>query len=131
METQKPTFVQALKGGAIAGAIAALINVVWYFIAQSLGSVPPPDFLMGVVMASIFPLLIGASLFFLLTKFTGKGTMIFLVISGVFTLLSLFGTMQPTLPDGTPIPDGFVLLTMPMHLIAGGVAMWGIPKFAK
>ena len=131
METQKPTFVQALKGGVIAGAIAAALNLVWNFIAQSMGSEPPPNFQMGVIMASIFPLLIGAIFFFLLTKFTAKGKMIFLIISGVFTLLSLFGTMQPTMPDGTATPEGFMFLAMPMHLIAGGMAMWAIPRFSK
>ena len=57
--------------------------------------------------------------------------MIFVVISAVFTIVSLYGTVQPVLPDGTPAPDGFTLLTMPMHLIAGAVAIWGIPKFSK
>jgi Family of unknown function (DUF6069) len=131
METQKPTITQALKGGLIAGAIAAPANVAWNFIAQSLGSVAPPNFLMGVILSSILPLLIGSILYFLLVKFTANGKMIFLVVSGLFILVSLYGPMQPVMPDGTATPEGFALLTIPMHLIAGGVAMWGIPKFAK
>lgn len=120
METQKPTITQALKGGLIAGVIAAPVNVAWNFIAQSLGSVAPPNFLMGVILSSILPLLIGSILYFLLVKFTANGKMV-----------SLYGPMQPVMPDGTATPEGFALLTIPMHLIAGGVAMWGIPKFAK
>ena len=131
METQKPTFTQALKGGLISGVIAAPLNVTWYFIAQSTGSVAPRHFITNVIVSSIVPLLIGAVLYFSLVKFSKKGKMIFLVISGVFTLASLYSTMQPTMPDGTVTPEGFTLLTLPMHLIAGGIAMWGIPKFSK
>ena len=89
METQKPTITQALKGGLIAGVIAAPVNVAWNFIAQSLGSVAPPNFLMGVILSSILPLLIGSILYFLLVKFTANGKMIFLVVSGLFMLVSL------------------------------------------
>jgi Family of unknown function (DUF6069) len=131
METLKPTIVQSLKGGLIAGVIAASLNLAWNFIAQSMGSVAPPNFTIAVIMSSILPLVLGGVFYFLLLKFTGKGKMIFLIVSGVFTLLSLFGPMQPVMPDGTPTPEGFAMLTIPMHIIAGGAAMWGIPKFAK
>ena len=131
METQKPTFIQSLKGGFISGVITAPINLAWYFIALSLGSIAPPHFSTNVIFSSIIPLLIGAILYFSLAKFLKNGKMIFLIISGVFTLASLYGTMQPTMPDGTVTPEGFTLLTLPMHLIAGGIAMWGIPKFSK
>ena len=132
MENQKPTLIDALRGGLISGVIAAVINGVWNLAAQPLLNIQVP--LIGLVqttMASILPMLFGGILFFLLAKFTGKGKMIFVVISAVFTIVSLYGTVQPVLPDGTPAPDGFTLLTMPMHLIAGAVAIWGIPKFSK
>jgi Family of unknown function (DUF6069) len=131
METQKPTIVQSLKGGLIAGVIAAAGNSAWNFIAQAMGSVAPPNFAVAVVMASIVPLVLGGVFYFLLAKFTAKGKMIFLIVSGVFTLLSLYSPMQPVMPDGTATPEGFALLALPMHIIAGGAAMWGIPKFAK
>jgi Family of unknown function (DUF6069) len=131
METQKPTIVQSLKGGLIAGVIAASANLAWNFIAQSMGSVAPPNFAIAVAMSSILPLVLGGVFYFLLVKFTAKGKMIFLIVSGVFTLLSLYGPMQPMMPDGTPTPEGFAMLTIPMHIIAGGAAIWGIPKFAK
>ena len=131
MEIQKTTIGQSLKAGLISGVIATPINVAWSFIAQSMGSVVPSNFLVGVVMSSILPLLIGSIVYFLLVKYTAKGHMIFLVVSGIFTLVSLFAPMQPVMPDGTATPEGFALLTMPMHFIAGGLAMWVIPKFAK
>jgi hypothetical protein len=38
--------------------------------------------------------------------------------------------LQPTLPDGSPAPAGFAVLTMPMHLIAGAVMLLVIPRYA-
>ncbi len=132
MEIQKPTLVQALKGGLISGVIAAIANGIWNLIAQSgLGIQVPLIGIKQTTFASIIPLLLGALLFFLLVKFTAKGSQIFTIIAVVFTILSLYGTVQPMLPDGSPTPEGFALLTMPMHFIAGGVAIWGIHKFAK
>ncbi len=131
MESLKPTFTQALKGGLISGVVAAPLNLTWNLIAPSLGSVPPPNFMIAVTVSSILPLLIGAVLYFLLVKYSKNGKMIFLAVSAIFTLVSLYGPMQPMMPDGTAAPQGFALLTIPMHLIAGAVAMWGIPKFSN
>ena len=131
METQKPTIVQSLKGGIISGVIAASLNLAWNFIAQSIGTITPPNFTIAIIMSSILPLALGSVLYFLLVKFTANGKMIFLIVSGIFMLVSFYGPMQPVMPDGSSTPEGFVMLTIPMHIIASGVAMWGIPKFAK
>lgn len=131
METNKPSFLQALKGGLISGVIAAVLNSIWNIVAQQFGSVAPPNFAMAVIMASIIPLMVGAIVYFLLVKFTAKGAIIFLVVGIIFTLASMGGPFQTQMPDGSPAPQGFPLLTVPMHIIAGAVALWGIPKFAR
>jgi hypothetical protein len=132
MEIQKPTFVQVLKGGLISGVIAVVLNGIWNVIAQSgMGIQAPLIGFTQTTLASIIPMMIGAVLFFLLVKYTAKGDLIFAIIAIVFTILSLYGTIQPVLPDGSPAPEGFTTLTLPMHLIAGGVAVWGIPRFSK
>lgn len=131
MENQTPTFVQSLKAGAITGVASAVLNIIWNMVAQSLGSVPPPDFTMAVIMASIVPLLLGSVVYFLLVKYTAKGKLIFWIVGGAFLLFSFGGPMQPQLPDGSPTPEGFALLTIPMHAIAGLLALWGIPRFAR
>ena len=131
METQKPTIVQSLKGGIISGVIAASLNLAWNFIAQSIGTIAPTNFTIAIIMSSILPLALGSVLYFLLVKFTANGKMIFLIVSGIFMLVSFYGPTQPVMPDGSSTPEGFVMLAIPMHIIASGVAMWGIPKFAK
>ena len=132
METQNITFIKALKGGAIAGLIGAGLNNIWTLIANALGSTVPPGFVMAVAMASIFPLLIGAIIYFFLKKYSSKGTMIWLAVSIWFTLFSFFPVFNTTqLADGTIVDSTFPLLVGPMHVISGFLAIWGIPKWSK
>jgi hypothetical protein len=56
--------------------------------------------------------------------------LIFVVVVVVFTLLSMGGPLQPVLPDGSPVPAGFAVLTVAMHLIAGAVILLFIPRYA-
>jgi Family of unknown function (DUF6069) len=130
---EEVTFLRAIKGGLIAGLIGAGLNNLWSLLAQVLGSVPPPGFPIAVTMSSIFPLMIGSILYFVLMKFfSAKGHHIFVFIAVVFTLFSLYPTISMTeMPDGTPLVEGFTLLTLPMHLISGALAVWGIPKFSN
>lgn len=132
MTTQNVTFTQALKGGAIVGLIAAGLNNIWSLIAGAIGATIPPGFFIPVTVSSIFPLLIGAAIFFALVKYAPKGNTIWLVLSIGFTLLSFFPVFNtPQLPDGTLLDSTFPLLVGPMHAISGFLAAWGIPKFAK
>lgn len=132
METQNITFIKSLKGGAIAGLIGAGLNNIWTLIANALGSTVPPGFVMAVTMASIFPLLIGAVIYFFLKKYASKSTMIWLAVSIGFTLVSFFPVFNTTqLADGTVVDSTFPLLVGPMHAISGFLAIWGIPKWSK
>lgn len=132
MESQNITFIKALKGGAIAGLIGVGLNNIWSLIANALGATVPPGFTVAVIMSSIFPLLIGAIIYFFLIKYAGKGKMIWLVLSIGFTLLSFFPVFNtPQLPDGTVVDSTFPLLVAPMHVISGILGVWGIPKWAK
>jgi Family of unknown function (DUF6069) len=132
METQQLTIRQALKGGAIAGLIAVGLNNVWTLIAGALGATIPAGFFVPVTVSSIFPLLIGSIIFFLMIKFLPKGKLFWLVLTIGFTLISFYPVFNtPALPDGTKLDDTFPLLAGPMHAISGVLAAWGIPKWAK
>ncbi len=132
MEIQNITFLKALKGGAIAGLIGAGLNNIWTLIANALGATVPPGFTLAVTMSSIFPLLIGAIIYFFLMKYTAKGKMIWLIVSIGFTLVSFFPVFNtPQLPNGTLLDSTFPLLVGPMHAISGFLAIWGLPKWSK
>lgn len=127
----QPTFINALKGGAVAGFIGAGLNHIWSFIAQAMGSMPPPGFTVAVTVASVLPVVVGAVFYFVLARYVPKGALIWTVVGVVFMLASCYSPTLPTLPDGTPAPPGFALLAIPMHLISGVVALWGIPRWSK
>ncbi len=132
METQKPTIVLALKGGAIAGLIGAGLNNIWSLIAAALGATIPPGFAITVTLSSFAPVLIGSLIFFALVRYAPKGKTIWYALSITFTLLSffpVFNTLQ--LPDGTLLDSTFPLLVGPMHAISGFLAAWGIPKWGR
>jgi hypothetical protein len=132
METTKLTFMQALKGGFIAGIIAAGANNLWTLIANVLGATIPSSFVFPVTVSSIFPLVIGAVIYFLLMRFAPKPTLIWIVLSLGFTLVSFVPVFNtPQLPDGTTLDSTFPLLVGPMHAISGVLAIWAIPKFSK
>ncbi len=129
----KPTITQALKGAFISGVIALVVNQIWSFIAlHFLSSLAPAGpWQIMVAVSSIVPLLLGGVVYFLLEKYTSNGAKIFTGISVVLTVLSIYGNFQPVLPDGTATPQGFALLTVPMHFVAGFAAAFGIPRFSK
>ncbi len=132
METQQLTIRQALKGGAIAGLIAVGLNNIWTLIAGVLGATIPAGFFIFVTASSIFPILIGSIIFFVMIKFLSKGYVFWLVLSIGFTLISFYPVFNtPALADGTKLDDTFPLLVGPMHAISGVLASWGIPKWAK
>jgi hypothetical protein len=132
MSTSTITFVKALKGGAIAGLIGAGLNNIWSLVASALGATIPPGFFMAITMSSIFPVLVGAVLFFVFVRFVPKGQLIWTVISAAFLLFSFYPVFNtPQLPDGTVTDDTFSMLVGPMHAISGILAIWGIPKWSK
>lgn len=132
MTTTNITFVKAIKGGTIAGLVGAGINNIWSLIANALGATIPPGFAITVTMSSIFPVLVGAILFFVFVRYIPKGNLVWVALSVAFVLLSFYPVFNtPQLPDGTAVDDTFPLLVGPMHAFSGFLAIWGIPKWSK
>lgn len=130
-ENQLP-FLRALKGGAIGGLIGAGLNNIWSLIANALGATIPPGFILTIIISSVFPLLVGAIIYFVISRFIPKGKLVWIGISIVFLLFSFYPVFStPQLPDGTVLDETFPLLVGPMHLISGFLAIWGIPRWSK
>lgn len=119
--TSKPTFLAALKAGAIAGGIAAVINAVIFFIAHAAGVITDdiyvqpetPLTIAPVLISSIMPLLLGSAVFFLFAKYTEKGFRNFSILAVVLLVLSFGGPFS--IPEVT-IPYAVVLNVM--HVVA-------------
>ncbi|MCZ8355350.1 MAG: hypothetical protein O9340_11480 [Cyclobacteriaceae bacterium] len=131
MDNQTVSLLQTLKAGAISGFIGMGLNHGWSIVAQQLGSVAPEGFTMAVTISSVFPILIAAVVYYLMIKFLKKGKSVFVVLGSLFLLFSLYGPLQPIMPDGSPTPEGFALLTIPMHFISGITAIAGIIRWSK
>tara|TARA_B110000046_G_C12983945_1_gene394706 strand:- start:162 stop:587 length:426 start_codon:yes stop_codon:yes gene_type:complete len=131
---QKPLISRFLLGGLIAGVAAAILNNIWLLVYPlTTGNEVPEIINIGSVTASsILGLLVGGFVYFLLHRLTKKGTFIFISAGVVFTFLSIMGPINMTeLPDGNAAPEGFTLLTIPMHLIAGLASVIITPKWVN
>ncbi len=126
------SFKKALVAGLLAGVVIALLNNLYNLFCGAVLDISAPNVIhVGSVMgSSVVPALLAGVFYYLLARFTRRPGLIFNVVVVVFTLLSMGGPLQPTLPDGSPVPAGFTTLTVPMHLIAGAVMLLVIPRYA-
>lgn len=132
-----PSLVSYLQTGAIAGVIAAIINVIVYFIGRAVGVpfdiigqpgtpiMPLPVF--AIVMFSVVPGIGAAVLAWLLNRYTARGNTIFVGIAVVFLLLSLIPDI--TMPD--PVTMGTRIGLIIMHFVAGGVITYMLSRKAS
>jgi hypothetical protein len=111
-----------LTTGLLSGVIAALLNIIYMYLHESLTSFSIPEVINigSVAIASLIPGIISGIFYFMLRRvMTDKKAMLtFLITLFVFVLLSLLGPLSSELPNGTITPRGFQGLTIPMHIIA-------------
>jgi hypothetical protein len=124
------SILKVLKAASQGGLIAAGINISWLFILEYSFKITglPNGFPIAVVISSILPILIGAIVYFFLQKNFKEANKLFIFIGASFTALSMFPSFAVTLPDGTPTPEHFALLTIPMHFVAGFVGLFYITQ---
>lgn len=113
---------QSLFAGFLAGILAAVINAALFVVFHSAGVVSDNIFpqpgqpltVVPVIMASVFPLLIGGFVFYLFERFTGSGFTIFGGIALVLMTLSLASPFT-MIPNATL---GYSLVLCLMHVAA-------------
>lgn len=120
-------------GTLITAAVSVIANNVYggLFTAltgNSLELIGP----VSITLASIIPTLVAGLAYFILQRFaSSRANLIYLIGALGFTLLSLAGPLGNQLPDGSVPPAFFAALTLPMHVIAGGLAAGALPRFAN
>ncbi len=129
----KPGFPRFVKAGFIAALSAAALNNIYNLIYTAITGIDVSAVvnIASITMASLVPILAGTLVYFGLTRVTAKADMIFMIGAGALTLVSLMAPLQPTLPDGSATPSGFVALTIPMHFIAGLACILVLPRMSK
>lgn len=129
---ERVSLMQFVTGAVLAGIVIAILNNVYHLIYTSVSGVKSSVINVGSVTAfSLIPVFAGAFIYYALSRFTRYSTFLFITGALLFTFISLAEPLSPTLPDGSPKPEGFVALTVPMHLIAGILTVIIIPRFVR
>ncbi len=133
--TNKPTFIQCLKAGLLAGIAAALINALLFLLFKQLGLItdsiliPPanePLTLVPISMASLIPPVLGSGVYYLLARFTVHGFRYFTILALVVLVLS-FANPFMGIPDVT-ISYGLALDAL--HVVVVGSLLYSLRKYA-
>ena len=114
----KLSFKQVITAGAIAAGFSMAINAILFFIFHGSGVLSDSIFIqpgqpmtiVPVLLSSIIPSLIGASIFFLFEKYSTNGFKVFSILSIVLLLLS-FANPFMAIPNVT-VAYGVVLNAM-------------------
>ena len=133
MTTSKQTLSlsKALTAGLIGGLIAAIINVILYFLFQAInggpllvaipGTTGPEPFpIFPVIMLSIIPGLVAGVLFWVLSRFTDNATRWFLIVAAIIFVAFFFG------PIGAASGVVAILALELMHVGAAVPIIWSL-----
>lgn len=120
------TYKSGIRAGWRGGLVAAGLNTAWLFTVEYTLEIAglPKGFTLAVVFSSILPQLPGSLLYVWLQNSFQRGKLLYLILAVAFTGFSMFQSFQPQLPDGTPTPDRFALLTIPMNAMAAICGTW-------
>ncbi|MBL8045890.1 MAG: hypothetical protein JNL09_05075 [Anaerolineales bacterium] len=127
------SFNKIALGTLITGVLSAVLNNVYSglftaFTGNSLALIGP----VSITLASLIPTIVAGVAYYALTRLAGQRTgLLYLIGTLGFTLLSFGGPLGGQLPDGSIPPAFFAALTLPMHVIAGGLAAFALPYFAQ
>lgn len=131
-----PSIVSYLQTGVLAGIMAAIVNVIVYFVGQALGAsfdiimqpgtpmIPLP--IVAIILFSVVPALGAAVLAWALNRYVTRGNAIFVGIAVVFLLVSIIPDI--TMPD--PVTNATRLGLIVMHFVAGGVITYLLSRKA-
>ena len=116
----------------MAAAIAAATNLAWRDAFPGLTGYAVPAIIdqASVIAVSVLSVLLAAGVYLLLSRAFIIATPLYVggcILTAAVTCVAAF---PPVLPDGMPVPDGFPLLTVPMHMAAGLVAALVVPLVA-
>ena len=131
----KLSFKQIITAGAIAAGCSAVINALLFFTFHAAGVLSDtiliqpgqPLTVVPIIMASILPSVIGASIFFLFEKYSANGFKIFSVISIVLLLLSFANPFM-----GIPkVTIGYGIVLNVMHVVVAFSLLFFLKRSKK
>jgi hypothetical protein len=131
----KLSFKQVITAGVIAAGCSAVINALLFFTFHASGVLSDtiliqpgqPLTVVPIIMASILPSVIGASIFFLFEKYSANGFKIFSIISLILLILSFVNPFMGI--PGVTIGYGIVLNVM--HVVVALSLLYFIKRAKK
>lgn len=125
----------SLKAGFMAAIVAAIINVILFFLFHALGIITDDIFVqpnqpltfVPVIISSVIPTLIASLVFFLIEKFSNNGYKIFRLVAIILLFVSFVNPFMGI--EGITIGYGIVLNVM--HVVVVGSLLYFIGKEVK
>jgi Na+/melibiose symporter-like transporter len=125
----RPSIKSIIMAALLSCALAIVANLLVWFIGNALGGMTIPAAAVAVICVIGF--VIGALLYFVLSRFFARANMIFTVISIVFLVLYAYSPISALTSPPSDLPKfntTTLIATEVMHVIAGVLAIWGFTK---
>jgi hypothetical protein len=124
--------VRFLWAGLLAGLVAAVVNIIVYLVMINAGGYAWAFVVaFSILIASLLPNLLAAALYFILTRLTPRWAWPLLAVGVVlFVLVSVLphlGIGPAPSPALAALPEGFDLVTVPLHVVFGLTAITVMP----
>jgi hypothetical protein len=120
-----------LKAGLLAGGAAALLNILIYLVIMRAGGHGFSGLIIGsILVASLLPNLLAALAYLVLSRLTRFSRPVLTLGITAFVLISILphlGIGPAPSPALAALPDGFDLITIPLHIVFGLTAVFIMP----
>lgn len=132
MSQQLIRFYDLLKLNLKFAVWAAVFNCFWGLVVVKLFSIQglPNGFMVAVVLSTFLVALLSTIGYFLLKKFFTRGLFLYYFLGTSFYIFCNFPAFELQLPDGSPMPNYFALLVLPMHAICAFLLVYKMPQLA-
>ncbi len=121
----KHSLATLITTGLIAGAVAAVINIVYMYIYESMGSFDSTYInVYRVALASLIPCIFSGILLFIIYRLVKENAFkVFVGAVAFLTLVSLALPYSIKVSEVAAQNSGIMALTIPMHLVVGLVTI--------
>lgn len=131
LSENQPRLTSYLKAGLLAGLVSAILNNIIYFIMITAGGFGWVLVIaISILVASFLPNILASIAFWGLSKITHLARLILTIGIVVFVLISVLphlGIGPAPSPALAALPEGFDLVTVPLHLVFGLTAIFLMP----
>ena len=126
------SLINFLKAGTYAGLAAAILNILIYLTIIFIGGYEwNAIIVISILVASLLPNLLAALAYLALSYFTDKARPLLTMAVVVFVLISILphlGIGPAPSPALSLLPEGFDIVTVPLHIVFGLTAIFVMPR---